>query len=231
MLPDPTDPRSSHRYIPNAGEDIREMLAVDRRRVASIVSSIRFRPTSSSTRCSTSRDRGRRSSRVAGFAGSPRATSPPSITSRSSAAARTRITSRPASISSCCAPSSSPRTRRISPRSRRERCSRSSNTRRTSACSPDSTSPTPRSTTARPRCARRCCLPSGLTKGKNKVVIAQVGPSAVHRDRAHLRAEPRHRDRGSAAGAPTAASISTRCARRDERTSSPWPCSRRTSSA
>lgn len=28
MLPDPTDPRSSHRYIPNAGEDIREMLAV-----------------------------------------------------------------------------------------------------------------------------------------------------------------------------------------------------------
>jgi glycine dehydrogenase subunit 1 len=27
-LPDPTDPRSSHRYIPNAGEDIREMLAV-----------------------------------------------------------------------------------------------------------------------------------------------------------------------------------------------------------
>ena len=28
MLPDPTDPRSSHRYIPNAGDDIREMLAV-----------------------------------------------------------------------------------------------------------------------------------------------------------------------------------------------------------
>jgi glycine dehydrogenase subunit 1 len=27
-LPDPTDPHSSHRYIPNAGEDIREMLAV-----------------------------------------------------------------------------------------------------------------------------------------------------------------------------------------------------------
>ena len=27
-LPDPTDPSSSHRYIPNAGEDIREMLAV-----------------------------------------------------------------------------------------------------------------------------------------------------------------------------------------------------------
>jgi len=27
-LPDPTDPRSSHRYISNAGEDIREMLAV-----------------------------------------------------------------------------------------------------------------------------------------------------------------------------------------------------------
>ena len=27
-LPDPTDPKSSHRYIPNAGEDIREMLAV-----------------------------------------------------------------------------------------------------------------------------------------------------------------------------------------------------------
>jgi glycine dehydrogenase subunit 1 len=27
-LPDPTDPRSSHRYIPNAGEDIREMLQV-----------------------------------------------------------------------------------------------------------------------------------------------------------------------------------------------------------
>ncbi|HEX7705476.1 MAG TPA: aminomethyl-transferring glycine dehydrogenase subunit GcvPA [Thermoanaerobaculia bacterium] len=26
-LPDPTDPKSSHRYIPNAGEDIREMLA------------------------------------------------------------------------------------------------------------------------------------------------------------------------------------------------------------
>ena len=26
-LPDPTDPSSSHRYIPNAGEDIREMLA------------------------------------------------------------------------------------------------------------------------------------------------------------------------------------------------------------
>ena len=25
-LPDPTDPHSSHRYIPNAGEDIREML-------------------------------------------------------------------------------------------------------------------------------------------------------------------------------------------------------------
>lgn len=27
-LPDPTDPASSHRYIPNAGEDIREMLGV-----------------------------------------------------------------------------------------------------------------------------------------------------------------------------------------------------------
>ena len=27
-LPDPTDPRSSHRFIPNAGEDIREMLQV-----------------------------------------------------------------------------------------------------------------------------------------------------------------------------------------------------------
>jgi glycine dehydrogenase subunit 1 len=27
-LPDPTDPSSSHRYIPNAGEDIREMLSV-----------------------------------------------------------------------------------------------------------------------------------------------------------------------------------------------------------
>ncbi|MEO8380792.1 MAG: aminomethyl-transferring glycine dehydrogenase subunit GcvPA [Acidobacteriota bacterium] len=27
-LPDPTDPKSSHRYIPNAGEDIREMLDV-----------------------------------------------------------------------------------------------------------------------------------------------------------------------------------------------------------
>ena len=27
-LPDPTDPSSSHRYIPNAGEDIREMLDV-----------------------------------------------------------------------------------------------------------------------------------------------------------------------------------------------------------
>src|SRR5687768_4432970 len=27
-LPDPTDPTSSHRYIPNAGEDIREMLQV-----------------------------------------------------------------------------------------------------------------------------------------------------------------------------------------------------------
>ena len=27
-LPDPTAPSSSHRYIPNAGEDIREMLAV-----------------------------------------------------------------------------------------------------------------------------------------------------------------------------------------------------------
>lgn len=27
-LPDPTDPHSSHRYIPNAGEDIREMLQV-----------------------------------------------------------------------------------------------------------------------------------------------------------------------------------------------------------
>src|SRR5687768_9996017 len=27
-LPNPTDPSNSHRYIPNAGEDIREMLAV-----------------------------------------------------------------------------------------------------------------------------------------------------------------------------------------------------------
>ena len=59
----------------------------------------------------------------------------------------------------------------------------------------------------------------------------EVGASAVHRDRSHVRPEPRLRDRGSRLDERRPHRYGSACARRARAMSSPSPCSRRTSSA